>query len=649
MSKLEKEFEKALAIRREILHEIKEGKASRRAMLKTLLYTSGALAALRNLRGGATSGSSGSGGAPVRPASLTTIDSFPRTPAFMDELPHLNLEPHVKQPVRREDLDPPPEKEPNPLRGEARRNAHQLRDLAPPQKFYELHVKPGKHKFHLDLDESDIWGFDGIFPGPTFHARYGTPIVVRIRNELPFPHFGFGSPEISTHLHNLHQASESDGNPDDFYPKRHDEDFGGRDPGTWKDHHYPNKYAGFNSTHKSDGDPREALRTLWYHDHRVDFTSHNVYKGLAGFYLLFDDADTGDETTGLRLPSGEFDVPLILGDKLFTPAGRLDFDQFNFDGLLGNKVTVNGKILPYFRVKRRRYRFRALNSGPARIYDLALRGPTLDSTGTQLSGVPLWPHIRQIGAGGNLLERALTLQAQRFLGPAMRREVIVDFTTAQPGEFFYLVDRIVQTNGRMPQGFTGNDGEGPHFRQVNPGDIMMRLDVVADPVDDASATLEELERPQALGPSPDLPFDRATLSEADILRGRLPPGVERVRTWRFDRSNGQWTVNNRLYNGEEPGAELPKNAAEIWVLQNNSNGWVHPIHIHLEEFRPLFRALGQTPLGQSDARRDTVLLGPGERLVLFMRFRDFEGRYVMHCHNVMHEDHAMMVRWDVGP
>jgi hypothetical protein len=97
------------------------------------------------------------------------------------------------------------------------------------------------------------------------------------------------------------------------------------------DQHYPNAYAGFLES-PPDGDVRTALSTLWYHDHRVGFTSQNVYKGLAGFYLLFNEFDTGKETTGFRLPSGEFDVPMIFQDKSFGPDGELIFDLFNTDG-----------------------------------------------------------------------------------------------------------------------------------------------------------------------------------------------------------------------------------------------------------------------------------------------------------------------------
>src|SRR5258707_183334 len=130
---------------------------------------------------------------------------------------------------------------------------------------------------------------------------------------------------VTTHLHNGHTASESDGNPCDFYGI-----------GNFCDQYYPNVLAGFNFDFKPNGDINESLSTLWYHDHRVDFTAQNTYKGLLGFYCLFNQFDTGDETTGFRLPSfPQFDIPLAFADKVYDPkTGLLAFDLFNLDGIL---------------------------------------------------------------------------------------------------------------------------------------------------------------------------------------------------------------------------------------------------------------------------------------------------------------------------
>ena len=192
------------------------------------------------------------------PAKAGDPPRGPATPAFMDELPVYK----AKDPVG--SLYPESTEIANVSDGECGRDAHQRRNDWPAQKFYTLETKVGWHNFHKQLAKQEIWGYDGIFPGPTFVARYGEPIIVRNYNQLPTNSFGFGSPEISTHLHNLHCASESDGYAGDWY--RADPVKGKGETlsasGSFKDHHYPNCYAGYDAYRATNGDPREALGTL---------------------------------------------------------------------------------------------------------------------------------------------------------------------------------------------------------------------------------------------------------------------------------------------------------------------------------------------------------------------------------------------------
>src|SRR5262249_41984461 len=179
---------------------------------------------------------------------------------------------------------------------------------------------------------------------------------------------GPGMPQITVHLHNGHTASESDGFAGDYFAPGCAPDCS---PGSWKDNHYPNIYAGYDQFPLTNGDPNEAQYTYWYHDHRAMFTAANTYKGLAGMYWLFDDRDSGNETdpnpNALRLPSGYgvHDIPLVFSDKNFCPDGTL-FILPNGVVLPGDKWCVNGAIQTYLPVKRRKYRFRLLNTGPSR-------------------------------------------------------------------------------------------------------------------------------------------------------------------------------------------------------------------------------------------------------------------------------------------
>ena len=130
----------------------------------------------------------------------------------------------------------------------------------------------------------------------------------------------------------------------------------------------------------------------------------------------------------------------------------------------------------------------------------------------------------------------------------------------------------------------------------------------------------------------------------------LPPidltEVVARRTWEFGRKNGVWTVNDQIFNVHSVSAKPKKGTAEIWTLRNTGGGWSHPIHIHFEEGRILKRN-GLAPPAHERGRKDVYVLGPDQTVEIFLRFRDFKGKYLMHCHNLVHEDHAMMVRWDI--
>jgi len=461
-----------------------------------------------------------------------------------------------------------------------------------------------------DLPLQTIWGHDGIFPAPTYHARYGEQMLVRNFNDLPPPsqNGGFGIPEVSTHLHNLHSPSESDGFPCDFFPS-----------GKFYDHHYTNVLAGFASTHQPDGDINEALSTLWYHDHRVDFTAQNVYKGLAGFYLLYNQFDTGDERTGFRLPAVpgssfydpvQFDVPLMLADRVFDPGtGQMFFDLFNLDGILGDKFLVNGKIQPFFNVEPRRYRFRLLNSGPSRWYQIFLSDKGANPQ------IPFW----QISNDGNLLPRPINVTSVTT-AVAQRMDVIIDFRQFA-GKTLYLENRLEQTDGRGPTGNTLPAGAGNFVMQFRVKGTTSVADNSGNP---------------------------AMMQFYTLPNKTAAPRV--TRTFDFQRGSGQWMINGRLMDADCNAIRLrvKQNSVENWVLQNSSGGWMHPIHIHMEEFQILSRnGVAPSPTGFEASRKDITELHHNENVRLFFRFRDWEGRYPMHCHNVVHEDHAMMLRWEV--
>lgn len=242
----------------------------------------------------------------------------PNTTPFVENMPRLP----VLAPVA--SLTPAPTAAPNTAAGEARTVAHQAFAQFPPLRFYEMSQQQGIVSMSPDLPPQTIWGFNGITPGPMIVERYGPlgspqfgSVLVRQRNNLPVNNGGFGLPSVTTHLHNGHTPLESDGFPC-FFMERN----------KFYDHHYPNVYAGINSTHPGTGDIKEAMHSLWYHDHRIDHTAENTYKGLAGTYILFNEFDTGDENTGFRLPSfGDGQNPLTSFDS--DGAAGIVFDGAN--------------------------------------------------------------------------------------------------------------------------------------------------------------------------------------------------------------------------------------------------------------------------------------------------------------------------------
>jgi FtsP/CotA-like multicopper oxidase with cupredoxin domain len=211
-----------------------------------------------------------------------------------------------------------------------------------------------------------------------------------------------------------------------------------------------------------------------------------------------------------------------------------------------------------------------------------------------------------------LLPAPLTMSKVR-LGVAERADIVIDFSKYPKGTQLFIVNKLEQTDGRGPTG-----------KLLNPGTPILRFDV-----GDLPATPDNSRVPAALRALPPI-----NLAE-----------VVTTRTFKFDRSNGGWTVNGKLFDVRTASVKPKRNTAEIWVLENGGN-WSHPVHIHFEEGRILSRN-GAAPAAHERGRKDVYVLSPGDTLRVFLRFRDFEGKYMMHCHNLTHEDHAMMIRWDI--
>ncbi|NUR09199.1 MAG: multicopper oxidase domain-containing protein [Nocardioidaceae bacterium] len=550
------------------------------------------------------------------------------------------------------------------------------------------------------LPPSTIYGFNGTFPGPMINAEYGRPALVRFRNRLDENPLGldrqdFGSPvwQFLTHLHNAHTAPESDGNPHYSIiagPREH-----GYLPQMWVDNLYLNHPAG--------GDDREKQSFFWFHDHTMDFTGADVYKGMVGLYPIYDPkngTDMGDERQGLRLPGvredhpdGSFDVkydiPLALydcslddgvtmhhdmHDSQFPDAGNprthpewwgMTFHKhFPNHGFVGDIFTVNGTAYPVLQVDRRKYRFRFLDCSVSRIYELKLMSSTngpksavsLGYDGDELQGQYRIPdgqqcmQFTQIASDGGLLP--FPLKRDSFeLWPAKRREFIVDFTKyldgspTTKGDVIYLTNIMKMTTGRMWDS-SSRFSPDPEYQ------VPLLKFVIGDDVPDDS------EIPVTMRPVPPIPSDWRSLAEDrkifEVERGSAGGEIEwLINGVQFDPEHVGRSLRNP--NGNTPLAEQKRGSFAVWEIRNGGGGWVHPFHLHMEEHRVLSRngkdvtqhALPSHPEDRS--REDLVALDPGESVLVYRGFRTFVGPYVAHCHNLLHEDHAMMFGWSIIP
>lgn len=416
--------------------------------------------------------------------------------------------------------------------------------------YYEILIQKNRVEILPGLI-TEIWGYNGITPGPTIEQHQGRQSVVRFINNLDV--------STSTHLHGMASLPQFDGYAEDL-----------SEPGFYKDYIYPNNRAA----------------TFWYHDHAIDQTAHHVYMGLAGMYIIQDDFELN-----LPLPKGEYDIPLIIDDKVFASDGSLVFDDHQHTSVMGDIILVNGAPLPRLEVANRKYRFRVLNGSVSRSYKLAL------STGDDLV---------VIGSDGGLLPAPVRTKDLR-LGMAERYELAIDFSKYPIGT------QVVLENLGLPNN-TDFDGTSK----------IMRFDVVRAEPDDS------------LIPPTLRPFEQL-----------VPPSPRPTRRWTFEKRNDRWEINGNIWDRNRVDANPSLNDTEVWEIITNSRDWFHPVHLHLVHFQILERN-GQPPLTYERGWKDVVYIGEDDNIKLIARFEPYQGKYMMHCHNTVHEDHAMMTQFEVG-
>jgi len=345
----------------------------------------------------------------------------------------------------------------------------------------------------------------------------------------------------------------------------------------------------------------------WYHPHPDGFTAEQAYLGLAGVFIVRD-----AEEQKLNLPSGDMEIPLVIQDKRINSDYALDYSPTMNDimtGYMGSNILVNGVNSPFKDVSTRNYRLRILNGSNGRIYNLAL------SNGASFS---------LIGADGGLLPAPQTVSSL-LLGPGERADLIVNFSSYPVGTELFLESKK----------FSAGSSQGTQSFRV------MKFKVSQNDKD--SFTL-----PGSLSAINPISKTNAIKTRTfDISNGGMGSMGGMMGSSGMS-MKGMHRINNKIYDKSRIDETVQSGTTEIWEFDNSKGTEPHPMHIHALQFQVLDRTGGRNSLIATEKGwKDTVLLLPGEKVRVIMTFGQYKGKYVLHCHNLEHEDDGMMLQFEI--
>jgi len=564
---------------------------------------------------------------------------------------------------------------------------------------------------------SKVWTFAegrfqrGSLPISLMQARYGETVINRIYNNLPFydPQWGsscfpdcgnttnggFGRQEPAIHNHNGHNGSNSDGAqnchffPGQYYDYNYSLMLARRDGGL-KDSIGRDLDALLKvrrgdprcSTPTNDGgiiklpgDFREIQGSLWFHDHRISYTSENVYKGYAALLEYFSGTDRGYERPGLsadadkvnlRLPSGwrngktwgnrDFDVYLAIQDVAFDADGQLRFDIFDTNGFCGDVLHVNYQWKPNMDVLPRKYRFRTLSAGMSRWVKLGV-SDSLDP------GVAKPVPITVIANDGNMNPQFLrNMPEMDIQGTAERYDFVIDFSKFPVGKKLYLVNMLKFSSGeKFDKVCTLNEALTAQVQSDDPACGAILQFTIASQVPSIdepgamntianSCGANDMSLVNDPGADWEIPTVQPTRTRViELVSGADGGGLP------FDHPTGPEPWGVKVNGGAAYHADmrrvsnLPRPGdIEHWTILSGG-GWGHPLHLHFEEGKTIARngKLSNLHPQERNMRKDVWHVGQTGNVTFQVGFGEFGGAYVNHCHNTVHEDNAMLLRYDL--
>lgn len=467
---------------------------------------------------------------------------------------------------------------------------------------FDLSIQKGKVSFLNGL-ETNTYGYNGNFLGPVIRVKSGNEVKINVKNNL--------SEDSTVHWHGLEIPAEMDGGPNHSIKSNT----------TWNPSFKISQQAG----------------TYWFHPHTFEKTGEQVYKGLAGLFIV---DDKNSESLDIPKNYGVDDIPLILQDRRFNNDGSFSYktQMIDNDGMLGDKFLVNGVINPFFEVKENKMRFRLLNGSNARIYKLALSDNS---------------DFYQIASDGGLLEKPVQLKSL-MLASGERAEIIVDFSKYKDKEEIILKSLAYENKEKTMS-------SEPSSNRIENG---KEFDLMKFIIKKDSSNLEnnsfnipnelvKIEKLQEKDSSKVRKFELTDMSMDMGNMSNMPMNMDMTGSHSMhtmstnNMYSGMFKINNKVFDLSRVDELVKLNDTEVWEITNKSQmGMPHPFHIHGVQFQILSKNNKEPSLNEK-GWKDTVLVQPYETVKIIVKFKN-KGMFMYHCHTLEHEDLGMMGMFEVN-